>query len=347
MITMGEHCSLENLDITFTSSASTDISMTCIKFIGTTSKTSKIINCNITVNNSTVTKTLTTDLTGIQFNGSNTAVIPTVAFTSVFGTSINIYSNGNGKKRGILVDSSNNTYIKNTNVYVDAPREVDSSGSYIGIETNDTQELGTIQIRTTSIGTVIPTLTTGYTASDILQTTPTTMTNDSIGYLTSPGIQVGPGTDLINKTAGGKGFFTYVYPTIIYYGLKGTLQNITPGYLWPGTQAVSNNNFPDPSGTPPAYFRIQQKCILLGMMASLNIATDVGHPITITVYYTPITTGIVTQSLFTLTLTDTVTINTFYNSSLTLNPSDKLHVFVNYSKSGIPAHDLTVQLDLF
>ena len=239
------------------------------------------------------------------------------------------------------------SYIKNTNVYVDAPREVDSSGSYVGVETNDPQQLGTIQIRTTAIGTVTPTLTTGYTASDILQSTPIDMSNNNIGYLTSSGIQVGPGTDLINKTAGGKGFFTYVYPTIIYYGLKGTLQNITPGYLWPGTQAVSNNNFPDPSNALPGYFRIQQKCILLGMMASLSVPTDAAHPITITVKYTPISTGILTQSLFTLTLTNSLTINSFYNSSLTLNPNDKLHVYIDYSKAGNPAHDLTVQLDLF
>jgi hypothetical protein len=55
---------------------------------------------------------------------------------------------------------------------------------------------------------------------------------------------------LVTKTAGSKGFSSYVYPTTVYYGLKGNLSSGTSaGFLWPGTQAVSAGVFPDPSGT--------------------------------------------------------------------------------------------------
>ena len=70
-------------------------------------------------------------------------------------------------------------------------------------------------MRATTIGTVTPITGQLYTASDILQTNPAIITNPT--YLSSAGIQLGPGTDLINKTAGGKGFSTYTYLTNLYY----------------------------------------------------------------------------------------------------------------------------------
>jgi hypothetical protein len=141
-------------------------------------------------------------------------------------------------------------------VYVAAPTDVSSTGSYVGCEVNDRNGAtgtGSIQFRSTTLGTTTPSYVgpTGtiqaYTASDILQSTPAGILNPA--YLASPGIQVGPGTDLVTKTAGGKGFSNYIYPTTIYYGLKGDLSSGTNGWLWPGTQAVTANSFPDPSGT--------------------------------------------------------------------------------------------------
>jgi len=351
LFTMDNYCSLENLDISFGSSTNADMSLNCVLFQGTTSKTSKLINCNITVNNASTTNTFITNITGVRFNGIEYTLIPTVAFTSIFGTNINIYSNGNGKKRGILIDNSNNTYIKNTNVYVDKPRETNSLGSYVGIETNDPNQAGTIQIRTSAIATVSPNSGELYTSSDILQTTPTTMTHNNINYLLSSGIQIGPGTDLINKTAGERGFFTYMYPTIIYYGLKGNIKDgVDSGYLWPGTMAVTNNLFPDPSNTTkPAYFRIQQNCLLLGMMGSLNIAPGTGRTISVSVRYTPaISPTSLTNTSFNIVFGETSIFETFYNGSLKLNAGDYIHVYVSYTGgNGNTGHDLTVQLDLF
>ena len=349
LFTMDNYCSLENLDISFGSSTSADMSLNCVLFQGTTSKTSKINNCSIKVNNASIIKTYTTNLQGVRFNGTEYSVIPTVAFTSINNTAINIYSNGNGNKRGILVDNSNNTYIKNINVYVDKPREIDSSGSYVGIETHDPNEVGTIQIRTTSIASVTPTIGALYTASDILQTTPTTMTYNNVNYLTSSGIQLGPGTDLINKNAGGRGFFTYNYPMIIYYGLKGNIKDgATNAFLWPGTMEVKNNVFPDPSNAKPAYFRAQQNFILMGIMGSLSIGPGTGYNISLSVKHTPISTGIVTDTLFNISFTNSDTFNTYYNSSLKINGGDLIHLYITYTGGNSnTGHDLTVQLDLF
>jgi hypothetical protein len=105
--------------------------------------------------------------------------------------------------------------------------------------------------------------------------------------LASPGIQVGPGTDLVTKSAGSNGFSTYVYPVIIYYGLRGNINSAPAGgWLWPGPTAVSAGIFPD-TGTPPPFFRIQQPTIISGISGALNVAPTAGT-ITLSIQYTPI-----------------------------------------------------------
>jgi hypothetical protein len=344
---MNNYCTLENLDISFNSSTNTDISMTAILFNNTTSRNSQINNCNINVNNSITYSTSKSDVTGIRFNGTKSITdISAITFTSMINSNINIYSNGAGKKRGIIVDGSNGTYIKNVNIFVDKPRITTSTGSYVGVETNDPSELGTIQIRSSAINAITPNNGETFTASDILQTTPTIINNT--GYLISPGIQIGPGTDLINKTAGNKGFSTYVYPTIIYYGLKGNLKDGTDdGFLWPGTMAVTNNVFPDPSNNKPPYVRVQQNCLIMGIMGSLTIGPGTNHNVTLTIQYTPLG-GTITTSLFTLTFNNSDTFKTNYNSSLRLNTGDLIHLYITYTGgNGNTAHDLTCQIDLF
>jgi hypothetical protein len=284
-----------------------------------------------------------------MFSGTKSITdISAITFTSMTNSNINIYSNGAGKKRGILVDGSNGTYIKNVNVFIDKPRITSSVGSYVGIETNDPLNLGTIQIRSSAINAVTPINGDAFTSSDILQTTPSTINNT--GYLISPGIQIGPGTDLINKTAGNKGFSTYVYPTIIYYGLKGNLKDGTnDGFLWPGTMAVTNNSFPDPSATitKPAYFRIQQNCLILGIMGSLNTGPGTGNNVTLTILYTPFG-GTITTSGITITFTNSDIFKSYYNSSLRLNVGDLIHLYITYTGGNAnTGHDLTCQIDLF
>jgi len=111
-------------------------------------------------------------------------------------------------------------------------------------------------MKSTTIETVNPIIGEKYVASDILQTNPVNMLNNS--YLISSGIHIGPGTELVKKTAGSKGFLTYSYSTNIFYGLKGKItDSLSGGYLWPYTNQISSNTL-----IAPPYFLIQQTSIL-------------------------------------------------------------------------------------
>ena len=342
LLTFGENTRVE--DITFKLTSSGHYTLKGMVFGGTTCATAKLRTCVLTVDNSAASSGGTSIVTGIECNGTGTLGAGSFSFNSLKGSTVNVYSNGNGPKRGILVSNTNIVTIRDMNVYVAAPREpTASTGTYVGVEAADVSNTGSIQLRTTTVGTVTPTAGQTYTNSDILQTYPATITDPS--YLASAGIQVGPGVDLITKSAGGKGFSSYIYPTTLFYGLKGALNTTPSGYLWLGTQAVSNNNFPD-STTPPAFYRIQQPTILLGLSAALNTAPGTGNSMTVLVQYTPVG-GTITSTLFTVTFGATDTAKSFYNASQNLNSGDKLHVYVSGISGGNSATDFSLQLDLF
>jgi hypothetical protein len=191
-----------------------------------------------------------------------------------------------------------------------------------------------------------------YTASDILQTRPSTISNPT--YLASAGIQIGPGVDLVTKTAGGKGFSSYSYPITLFYGAIGTLNvsgvTTTGGYLWPGSVQTSSGvgqfvKYPDIT-TPPAYFRAQQPFILAGMVVNCLTAPGTGHSTTVLVRRTPLG-GSIGNTVFTLTLSNSEITASFYDASLTFGAGDYIHVFVTYDAAGNNTHDLSVQLDCF
>jgi hypothetical protein len=214
------------------------------------------------------------------------------------------------------------------------------------VETADSStNTGSIELRSSSIGCVKPTIGQAYTASDILQTNPITILDPT--YLASAGVQIGPAVDLVTKTAGGRGFSTYTYPTIIYYGLRGDIQNITAaGYLWPGTQIITGGSYPDTT-TPAAYFRIQQPALLSGLSVGLNIAPGTNNSVTIIIRYTP-NGGTIADTAFTVTLSNASVFASFYNASLTLNTGDRLHAYISYTGNNQnTAHDVTVQVDMF
>ena len=118
--------------------------------------------------------------------------------------------------------------------------------------------------------------------------------------------------------------------------------------MWPGTMAASSgaNDFPD-TGTPPAYYRIQQPALLVGMSAGLSGAPGTGNTLTVLVRHTPIG-GTITDTPFTVTFGAADILKNFYNASLSLNTGDRIHVEVTYTGgNGNTAHDLTLQLDMF
>jgi hypothetical protein len=135
----------------------------------------------------------------------------------------------------------------------------------------------------------------------------------------------------------------------VYYGLRGDLKNgVNAGYMWPGTQAVANNVFPDPTTSAPAYYRAQQPFILSGMNAHLVGAPGTGHSTTIQIRRTPVGGTIADVTGYSVTLSNSEIDKSIYNISQTFGAGDLIHVYVTYTGgNGNTSHDLTVQLDLF
>ena len=356
MISMGAYCRVEDLTLNLSCTGAQDnVALVGIEFpdVGgvATTQTSKLRTCVLTVNNSSMGVDLNSDVTGVLASGTGGLSSSIFSFNSVKGSTINVLSNGGGLKRGILVSNSNQMSTRDTNIFVAAPSDTSSTGSYVGVETNDVSvsEVGSIQLRSTTIGTVRPEAGDLYSASDILQTTPATITNPT--YLATAGIQVGPGVDLVTKTAGGLGFSTYNYPTTLYYGLRGDLKSGTSGaYMWPGTQAVSAGTFPDPTAAPnAAYYRTQQPFILSGLNAHLVGAPGTGHSTTVQIRRTPAgSTGAANVPGYSVTLSNSETDKSLYSISQTFGAGDLIHVYLTYTgNNSNTSHDLTVQLDCF
>jgi hypothetical protein len=139
-----------------------------------------------------------------------------------------------------------------------------------------------------------------------------------------------------------------MYPTTLYYGLRGTLGN-NSGFLWPGSGNMDNGGtyvYPDTNVAAPAFYRIQQNALLCGMMVSCNSASGADRSTTVQVHRTPLQGTRESLTSFVITLDATTTFSTNYSFSKLFNQGDKLHVFVQ-GHGSTTMHDLTLQLDMF
>ena len=187
--------------------------------------------------------------------------------------------------------------------------------------------------RCTTVGTVGTnglTIVQVYAGCDILQSSP------QAGNGTN-GIQLGPGSDLVTKTAGTHAFTTYVTPTTLQYCLTDNVPSGTR-YLWPGTLTTADNT--------EVFYRFQQKSILQGMFINLRTAPSSSNTLTVTIYKS--TTGVAgsgVATLMTATITGPSTSATCYTASVDFAQFDYLAVHV-VTSGGTPA-DLVVEIDLF
>jgi len=357
LLQMGNNCRVEDLTLTLGSSSnSRTTQQTGIYFGGGTSVTAKLRTCVLNVCNANMAHTSSNNVYGVQFDGTGTLGANTFSFNSLKGSTINVYANGSGNKRGIIVTGSNVCSTRDVNVYVARPGTSNTAfaGSYVGVETRDVNSLGSIQLRSTTVGAVQPTGSETYTASDILQTYPATISNPT--YLASAGIQIGPGVDLVTKTAGGKGFSTYNYPTALFYCAIGSLRTSgvggTGGYLWPGavqTNSGQGQGVKYPDITAPGGYRVQQPFILSGILVFCNQAPGSTSTTTVTVRRTPSGGSIASITGYSLTLSGTTTTASYYDTSQTFGAGDVIYVLVSYTdgSSNNATADLTVQLDCF
>lgn len=352
LLKMGENCRVEFVTFNLGTSSFAGTSHLCgVYYGGTTTVTSKLRTSVVSVNNSAVSTSANTNVYGAMFDGTGSLGVSTFSFNCIKGSTLNVYSNGSGNKRGCIVTNSNVVTTRDTNIYVAQPTNTGSTGSYVGCETAHAGNTGSIQLRSTTIGTVGPTGAQLYTASDILQTNPATVTNPT--YLATPGIQLGPGTDLVTKTAGGKPFSTYVYPTTLFYGCIGTVTGTSRGWLFPGSVAFSNGTPKYPDTTiPPARYRAQQPFICSGMSVAGSTGPANANSAVITVCKNSngSTSGTYPYTIhgatpITVTLNGTDTFASYYNSSVNFGPGDYLSVYFQ-TNSGVIA-DVQIQVDNF
>ena len=349
LLTMGENCRVENLTLNLVSYL-TNYSLIGIGFGGTSTSTSKIRTCVLTVDGRNIPSDSVISAFGIHCNGTSTLNSSSFSFNCLKGSTINVFSNGNGYARGIYITGTNTVTTRDLNIYVAAPTNVASTGSYVGVETNDSANVGSIQLRSTTIGTVKPAVGENYTSSDILQTTPTMLSNPT--YLASPGIQIGPGTDLVTKSAGGKPFSTYIYPTTMFYALRGTITATKSGYLWPGTTDFKNSTPKNPDTTVPvAKYRCQQPLIVSGIMITGNETHVSTTTVTVCKNAEPVMGNVIdgsTSMAVTLTTTAgsmTKFTNSYYDTTVDFAAGDFISVY--FTSDSDTLEDFVVQLDCF
>lgn len=325
MVTMGENTRLEDINLTLTSSNATT-NLVGIRLPDSTSSTSKFRTGVLTVNNSSVATGTTTNVYGILDDGTGNVGPASFSFNFTRGVTVNVISNGGGNKRGVIVTGANDITFRDTNFYVAAPVDSASTGSYVGAESSNA--LASAQFRTSSISG--PSTAGSYTGSDILQTTPGT---GNIEY----GIQLGPGCDLINKTAGGKPFTTYVTPTTLVYGLRGSAPNGT-AYLWQGVQTNYDNT--------EIFYRFQQKSIVQGMNVNMRVAPGAGHSLTVNVLKNTTGSGASSSTAMTATISGTNKTGSCYTASVDFNQYEYLSLQI-VGSSPNSAADIVIELDLF
>ena len=327
MLTMEENTRVEDLSFALTSTDPTT-HLIGLDLPGSASTSSKLRTCVLTVDNHTVPVGSSTNVYGIYDNGTGVLGPGSFSFNFTRGVTVNVISNGGGAKRAVLVTGANDITFRDTNFYVAAPVDPASAGSYVGVET--TNDDADAEFRTCSISG--PTTAGGYTGSDIHQTAPL------IGVITNKGIQLGPGCDLLHKTAGGKPFTTYVTPTTLLYGLHGNVQNATR-YLWPGVQATAD--------TTQVFYRFQQKSIVQGLSVNARTAPGAGSSFTVTVLRS--VTGVAgsgVATVMTATVTDANTSAYQFGASVDFAQGEYLAVQVASAAPGLSA-DVTVEIDIF
>lgn len=176
-----------------------------------------------------------------------------------------------------------------------------------------------------------------YVGSDILQNAPQAANGTN-------GIQLGPGTDLVTKTAATHPFTTYVTPTIAVFGLNAGIASSNTGtvrYCWPGTLASTGD-------TAQVFSRVQQKSIMQGMFINLRTAPSGSNSVQVTVLASK--TGVAGSGVPTLmsaTISGSATSATNYSTSVDFAQFDYFSVQVTGFGNSNSAADLVVQLDLF
>lgn len=325
LLTMSDNTRLEDLTLNLTSANATT-NLVGVALPGTSADTAKLRTMVLNVNNAGVATGSTTNVYGILDSGTGPLLPYDFALNFTRGCTFNVYSNGGGNKRAILVNGDNTLSLRDTNFYVAAPTDPLSTGSYVGAECNN--NLGQAAFRSCSISG--PSTAGGYTGSDVLQTLP--VARDTYG------ISIGPGTDLIHRTTGGKPFALTTTPTILAFSINATLSS-APRYLWPGV-------LPSGGDTDQVFFRFARIVLIQGMSVNMRIPPGAGNNVVFTVYRSATGlggSGVATT--MTITVSGLATTGVNLTAAVTINAGEYIALRADRSASG--AADIAVQLDLY
>lgn len=328
LITMGTQTRVEDLTLLLTSTNATT-NLVGIALPGTTSQTSKLRTCVLTVNNASVSTGSTTTVTGILSNGATPIVNSSWTTNFTRGVTVSVYSNGGGTKRALLCSTASTITMRDTNLYCAPPADVASTGSYIAVQTSNATAL--VTLRTCTVGGGLDGAG-AYTGADIYQSAPATG-----GGTTAYGIYLGDGTDLINHRALSAPFSVTTSATLMVYSLKGNVQNAAR-YYWLGNQTAGD--------ATEVFVRIEERALVYGIFITLRQAPGVGQSVTVTVRKS--LTGVPgsgVPTVMTATITGASTTAQFYGASQFFEKGEYLSV-ESIATGGVP-QDLTIQLNSY
>jgi hypothetical protein len=188
-----------------------------------------------------------------------------------------------------------------------------------------------------NVGAVALTFVQRYAGGDVLQNAP------QAAFGTN-GIQIGPGTDLVTRTACTHAFSTYVTPSTLIYGINAGIASSAAGtvrYAWPGTLTSTGD-------TTQVFYRFQQKSIVQGLFTNLRTAPGVGQSVVVTVLLSK--TGVAGSGVptaMTATIAGAATSATNYLTSVDFAQFDYLAVQITGVGNANVAADLVVEVDVF
>lgn len=186
LVVMGEGSRVEDVLLRLTSNE--HVNLRGIVFPGTTTLNSVFRYSSLVIDNSTAPSDGSSNVYGIHSTGTGR---PNRVVSNVRSANIWVRSSGQGAKRGIIIDSPNGLFMRDTNINVEGGTDA------IGAETNNL--FAELRINTSTIGG---------TTADISQT------NGFLSIAT---------TDLINATANGYGFDTEIQPANFFWAVPGSL----------------------------------------------------------------------------------------------------------------------------
>ena len=217
LVTMGTQTRLE--DVTLNLSSSANVNLIGVDFPSGTPQTAKMRTMVVNV---TSTATGLCAITGVRSAGTSSTVISSA--NAIRASTINVFPNGTGVNRGILVSAGNRFAIRDVNVFISG-----AGANNVGVETTHADAVCELKISTISSIT-----------TNVDQTQHHDI-NRPLGSI------VLTGTDLYHNDANGNSFTTTQEPANLFFGIIGNPGTDRRYYLIPGVIPIAN--IPDTANT--------------------------------------------------------------------------------------------------